>query len=87
MSKLTGIEVARIFEAMPTNFSTLDFAKAIESAVLSRAIPEGFKLVPIKPTPEMMRVYEVAFTMSTRFDGAKVFAAMCAAAPSPQETP
>ena len=42
MSKLTGIEVARIFEAMPTNFSTLDFAKAIETAVLSRATPDGW---------------------------------------------
>lgn len=40
-----------------------------------------WKLVPVGPTPEMMRAYEVAFTSSERFDGAKVYKAMLAAAP------
>ena len=84
MSKLTDDEIDHIY--ILQGFSARNFARSIESAVLSRAIPEGWMLVPNIPTPEMIRAARNDHE-GNYFLPVSLYQSMLAAAPSPQETP
>ena len=62
-----------------------DLADAIDSAIAARKVPDGWQLVPIEPTVEMMKEADgVGFHVHTgtwTIDPCDCYAAMLAAAP------
>ena len=59
---------------------------ALYTAPPAPSVPDGWKLVPVEPTPEMMRSgMNVPFNKAARHNA--VYRAMLAAAPTPAEAP
>lgn len=57
---------------------------AIEADLVIRDVPAGWKLVPVKPTPEMNDAANYAYDQWGWNSASKMYAAMLAAAPQPQ---
>lgn len=58
----------------------------IDAPEQASGVPDGWKLVPVEPTPEMMRSgMNVPFNKAARHNA--VYRAMLAAAPTPAEAP
>lgn len=49
--------------------------------------PEGWKLVPVEPTPEMMEVYKRWHEQGRGYMNVSIWKAMLAVAPHPERTP
>jgi len=74
----TLISQSEVYQYHPG--AILEFARAIEKAVLAEVAGKGYRLVPVEPTREMIDAYLAA---DVRFPSARSdWAAMLAAAPS-----
>ena len=60
-------------------------AKAFREGIAS-AIPEGWQLVPVEPTPEMVESAMPTSNLASRFQISESYRAMLAASPKQKET-
>jgi len=89
---ITNEEITALWQKHSTNI--WDFAHALMAAAptgkQSLQVPEGYKLVPVEPTPEMINAGRIC-PMPTDIewdedeDYSAVYRAMLAAAPTPPE--
>lgn len=63
-------------------------APMLEAALAAPAVPPGYALVPVEPTPEMLRAYTGGAITEAGFKWCRhQWAAMLAAAPQPKDKP
>lgn len=70
-------------QAWPTQKQFHAFAREVAAQAGQVAVPTGWVIVPIEPTPEMIEESRGFLPVGARHHGEKVYNAMLAAAPSP----